>query len=234
MTRVYNEQIDISESSVRNFYDARAARYMDLGKRSVLLGDHSPEIAESIDRFEREVILPKLIATPVGRVLDIGCGIGRWAQKLAPYADYYLGTDLSPKMIEQARNNVSSDRAEFKCLSARDTVFGNVGKFHTVILSEVLMYINDDILEDIFSRIDTIMERDCKVYLCETVGLSGRLTLNEHLSEALKANYSVIYRERNDYITYMEKLGLKIKEEALFDCTHVKGETARWWAVWER
>lgn len=37
------------------------------------------------------------------RILDLGCGIGRMAQALAPHAGGILGVDVSPGMIEAAR-----------------------------------------------------------------------------------------------------------------------------------
>src|SRR5690606_25562017 len=36
------------------------------------------------------------------RILDLGCGIGRIAQALAPHADGVMGIDVSPGMIEAA------------------------------------------------------------------------------------------------------------------------------------
>jgi SAM-dependent methyltransferase len=44
--------------------------------------------------------------TPQSRVLDIGCGVGRAARKLAPYLDdgHYVGVDISPAALEYARS----------------------------------------------------------------------------------------------------------------------------------
>jgi len=34
--------------------------------------------------------------------LDIGCGIGRWAENIIDHCGEYIGTDFSDEMIKQA------------------------------------------------------------------------------------------------------------------------------------
>lgn len=63
----------------------------------------SPEIlqrasAEIVDRLREWGLLGREI-----NVLDIGCGIGRIEQALAPHIARVTGIDLSPAMIEEAR-----------------------------------------------------------------------------------------------------------------------------------
>jgi ubiquinone/menaquinone biosynthesis C-methylase UbiE len=43
------------------------------------------------------------LLAPDTRVLDIGCGIGRLEQALAPHVADILGADLSPAMVAEAR-----------------------------------------------------------------------------------------------------------------------------------
>ena len=55
---------------------------------------------------------------PVSRrsALDFGCGIGRLSQALADYFDHVYGVDISPKMIELARqHNRKGVRCEYLC-----------------------------------------------------------------------------------------------------------------------
>jgi len=47
-----------------------------------------------------------------GRILEIGCGSGRDAQELYRRAGSYLGLDISPELVELARNKVSDARFE--------------------------------------------------------------------------------------------------------------------------
>lgn len=60
---------------------------------------------------------------PVSRssALDFGCGIGRLSQALAAYFDRVHGVDISPKMIELARqHNQKGARCEYLCNRAGD------------------------------------------------------------------------------------------------------------------
>lgn len=80
--RIYNEKADINKSNTREFYDNRARKIHDMNcpYTSVLLGDQNPENAAKWNMYERENILPKLKITKNSNVLDIGCGMGRWAE----------------------------------------------------------------------------------------------------------------------------------------------------------
>ncbi|WP_112638697.1 class I SAM-dependent methyltransferase [Micromonospora saelicesensis] len=49
--------------------------------------------------------LRNVIASP-RYILDLGCGTGRVARVVAPTAARYLGIDLSPHMVREARRNV--------------------------------------------------------------------------------------------------------------------------------
>lgn len=70
---------------------------------AVLLGDQNPHHALDWNKFEKEHILKKMKIDSNSCVLDIGCGIGRWAESIIPISKYYLGTDFSAEMINVAK-----------------------------------------------------------------------------------------------------------------------------------
>jgi SAM-dependent methyltransferase len=53
-----------------------------------------------------EALCLDLAFTPGNRVLDLGCGAGRFARRVQPLCGSYLGVDASPPMIETARKNL--------------------------------------------------------------------------------------------------------------------------------
>jgi SAM-dependent methyltransferase len=59
---------------------------------------------ESHGELQRDFLISHGM-TPKSRVLDIGCGVGRAARKLAPYLDvgHYTGVDISPDALAYAR-----------------------------------------------------------------------------------------------------------------------------------
>jgi ubiquinone/menaquinone biosynthesis C-methylase UbiE len=66
---------------------------------------------------QRLALEPWLRFAPGARVLDVGCGIGRWSRLLAARGAEVTGVDLSPTMIAEARRRAAtaglSDRCRF-------------------------------------------------------------------------------------------------------------------------
>ena len=70
----------------------------------------SPILNVGIERTQRRAIehcfqeLNRRIDGPKGRVLDFGCGSGRWAETLSAYGDDYVGVDISDEMVADCRS----------------------------------------------------------------------------------------------------------------------------------
>lgn len=55
------------------------------------------------DAFERKIDVTTALLTPASRVLDVGCGTGSLALRLAPHAREVHGLDISGEMVRIAR-----------------------------------------------------------------------------------------------------------------------------------
>ncbi|MEC9104739.1 MAG: methyltransferase domain-containing protein, partial [Pseudomonadota bacterium] len=62
---------------------------------------------ENMDQHERTVARAASYLTPGARVLEVGCGTGTIAIKLAPHAGDVLATDLSDALIGIARDRAA-------------------------------------------------------------------------------------------------------------------------------
>ena len=102
------------------------------------------------------------------------------------------------------------------------------------------MYINDEALIKGMGQLLDKMEEHAKVYFTETISLSQRLTLNQFYSEALKADYDVIYRTEKEYNHIYEswlEAGFGIVEQGLLPHLNKEkeySETDRWYTILER
>jgi SAM-dependent methyltransferase len=73
-------------------------------------GDHTlpfagrDELSTALDRFQ-----------PVGDVLELACGTGRWTSQLLGHARQITAVDASPEMLAIAAARVNSDRVRFIC-----------------------------------------------------------------------------------------------------------------------
>ena len=96
--RIYGTRTDINEQEVRDFYNKRAALASSMKNplSAVVNGEQNPEQADTRSRYDREYIVPRLDLTQNSAVLDIGCGMGRFAEMVLPLCGRYLGADFAP------------------------------------------------------------------------------------------------------------------------------------------
>jgi len=109
---------DTKKDSV-DFYNATAASYLEL------------YTDEQIGKYD--VALKSLRATPVGIVLDVGCGQGSFLQRISENSVLGVGVDVSLKMLERAKDATGSF-ADLLCADAdylpfKDKVFDSVFSF---------------------------------------------------------------------------------------------------------
>jgi SAM-dependent methyltransferase len=75
-------------------------------------------------------------------VLDLGCGIGRMAAALAPEAGGVLGLDLSPRMVEAARQRCAGLAGlEFRTCTGQDLAPLGAAGFDLVLAVDVFPYL---------------------------------------------------------------------------------------------
>jgi SAM-dependent methyltransferase len=78
---------------------------------------------------------------PTDRVLEIGCGTGSTAIRLAPFVAAWTATDFSPEMLRIARGKPAPDNLSFVLADARSTFDG--GPFDAICAFQVLHLVED-------------------------------------------------------------------------------------------
>lgn len=202
--RIIGENVEIEYEKTQNFYEDRAKKYNpEHPYIAVMYQDNHPQIAEERNRIEVAKILPLLQLNQNSRVLDIGCGVGRWADAISENIASYLGCDFSKDLIEIARQRNKKTNFTFEWVSATQIrAFYQQHKIPPathVIISGVMMYLNDKDVEQIFAALDALTCDNAVVYLREPMGITDRLTLKEFYSEELQHEYNTIYRTREEY-----------------------------------
>lgn len=208
MSRIYADKIAIQKESTHAFFERRGKSVdQDHPLTSVLYQDSNPELAAARDRWEKSSILPKLAIDAESAVLDIGCGIGRWAEACLPICERYHGTDFSASLIDVARQRIGAPSATFQVLAAQhctpDRIEGPV-EFSHIIIAGVLLYLNDDDVAAALSGVGECAGQACTLYVREPIAVTDRLTLDKHLSQELKAEYSAIYRTEAELMGIFE------------------------------
>ena len=199
--RIYNDKENIDTKGVQNFYEQRAKNEKSL--KAVLLNELLPSNAAVIRNKTEFENLKRYLGDRQYNVLDIGCGMGRWAENLQDkYIISYDGIDFSQNFIENAKTKFKDDkRIAFYQMSATKLDKKQLkDKYDLIIITGVCMYINDEDLSLLFVSIDELLKDGGILYIQESVSvLDERLTLKDFYSNELQCNYSAIYRTINEY-----------------------------------
>lgn len=202
MNRVKNIKISLSPQSVSEFFENRAKNFnIDQPLTTTMYNDHAPDIVVARDAIEREKIIPFLELDKTQKVLDIGCGIGRWLFALQNQIAYGLGVDASVGLIHIARSNCTSPTIQFEVINT-DVLEKFLNKknifFDRVMISGLLMYLNDDQVLNLFKVIKSYIISGCIICIREPIAKEERLTLKDYWSDELNAFYSAIYRNSEE------------------------------------
>jgi SAM-dependent methyltransferase len=82
-----------------------------------------------------------------GRVLDFGCGAGRLSQALAEHADEVVGVDVSPPMLDVARELDASGRCAFVLNESQDLGQFTASSFDLVYSELVLQHLPAPVID---------------------------------------------------------------------------------------
>lgn len=64
-------------------------------------------------------LLSYLTPQPTDKILDVGCGDGKFTANFLPAVDSVLGIDASPAMIESAMKGYNDPKAEWRVVDCR-------------------------------------------------------------------------------------------------------------------
>lgn len=204
-SRVYGQNVSIDPSAVAAFFSGRARRATSAEPlTSVLYQDGNPELARARDQHEKQLIVPELALSEQDSVLDVGCGIGRWAQPVLDAGAHYCGTDFSDELLHVARTRITHPNARFVTCpiqSLNVETLDQPGGFSRVIVAGVLIYLNDTDLLRALTAVAASAASRCLIYLREPVATGDRLTLDQHWSSDLDQSYSAVYRSEPELLS---------------------------------
>ncbi len=209
--RVHKDIVDIDYSSTRQFFAQRAELFEEVGNLSVTMyQDHNPELVRRRDAHEKKVITPLLGLREESKVLDIGCGVGRWGFHIGGKISLYLGTDFSPDLIEIARKGAEANNENqnlfFQEISCTDITVERLIKkppFDSIIIAGLFVYLNDRDCLSILRYIPKLTSGPATIYIREPVASEDRLTLQDFYSRELNTNYNAIYRTEQEYLAFL-------------------------------
>jgi ubiquinone/menaquinone biosynthesis C-methylase UbiE len=175
-----------------------------LGPREdVVIIPGAPSITNMyVDRLQRKALICQLSFFTGNTILDIGCGIGRWARLLTDKANQVIGIDISKEMIKIAKQRIKNPNVHFI-----------VASVHAIPLHS--------------KSVDFSLSCTCLQHICEedkqkkgiqeiTRVTKSRILILELMSKAKKiklTHYPTLITPKSEYVEALRKFGAKeIKE----------------------
>lgn len=159
----------------------------------------------AIEMTQRKALGPFLKVTPGERVLDVGCGVGRWSLPLAEAGAVVTGIDLSATMVAEAAARAEARGVGKRCLFLQQDVAAPdlESRFDLIVCVTVLQHVLDD---------DHC--RDAITALAGRLAPGGRMVLLEAAPRrnSLRCD-TVVFRARSerDYLNWFEQAGLTLE-----------------------
>lgn len=206
MARLYGEKEEIDSGTVKNFFDKRAEK--DVENLMTITSYHDKDNLEKRQKEEIEVISKK-IDFKGKKLLEIGCGLGRWAEFFQDKCGKYVGIDYSENLIGIAKKHFNYPNCYFEKLSVTEIDEENLpieGPYDIIFITGVLIYLNDEDIKVMIEKINELTHYNSIIYIRETISvLDTRLTLKDFYSEELKVDYNAIYRTEKELLEFFEK-----------------------------
>jgi SAM-dependent methyltransferase len=235
----------IDKDRVAKFFQERARKVESVGlTRAVIYQDKHPDLAERRDAAEKARLLPILQLHDGLRVLDVGCGTGRWTKDLTGNSAYYHGIDFSAELIKHARASHPQDaNLRFSVASAENYSLPRLGEsrpFDRILCCGVMIYLNDEDVASAYRCMNSVASQQCRILMREPVGVLKRLTIKEHFSDELEQNYNAIYRTQQELEECMTETlfasGFRVVDQGdVYEAElNNRAETIQRWIVLER
>jgi len=158
-----------------------------------------------IDWCQRLALRRWLRVRPGARVLDVGCGVGRWSCRLAARGASVTGIDLSPTMIEQAGRRAAAQGVGARCrFFAQNLAALEVhGQFDLILGVTVLQHILEpESLRAAVQRLASHLAPSGRLILLEAAPARAVTRCNSAIFEA---------RPRLEYRRLFEACGLTVE-----------------------
>lgn len=189
------------------YWEERAGRFASQGDGLAAVCSYGmPAFYNQVIHWCQRLALRRwLRVRPSTRVLDVGCGIGRWSCRLAARGASVTGVDLSPTMIGEAGRRAAAQGVAARCrFLAQDLAALEVeGRFDLILGVTVLQHILEP------AALHASVKR-----LASRLAADGVLILLEAAPErAVTSCDSPIFRarQREQYRRLFEGCGLKLE-----------------------
>jgi ubiquinone/menaquinone biosynthesis C-methylase UbiE len=124
----------------------------------------------AIQLTQRLALAPWLRDCSGKRVLDVGCGVGRWSRRMAARGAEVVGVDLSPTMIAEANRRATAQTLNERCrFIVQDVSELDLGERYDLVLAVTVLQhvLETDRLRSAVSRLAKHLKVGARLVLIE-------------------------------------------------------------------
>ena len=162
-------------------------------------------------RFRAEsVIVQQLIRNAkvdtTGAVLDLGSGVGYWAEYFARQFKKVVAVEASPPLYERLTQRCSS-YDNFTPIHDDVMSFEPEGRFSLIFLGGLLMYLNENDAIALLKKLKPFLAPEGIILCRESVARNGTVTR--------EGDYQAVYRSVPTYVSLFNRCGLTMSQTCL-------------------
>jgi cyclopropane fatty-acyl-phospholipid synthase-like methyltransferase len=207
----HNNSAIINPENIHTFWENRAQRYHQKELVNVSNLEHNITQARKKHEIERKVLLSYIRPSPSHILLDLGAGHCAWSVELAKVVAHVDAVEYSSGMIKLAQENILREDIKNIVLhqkSAQD--FNSDKKYDTILLSGLTIYLSDEELSMLLTKMQKYIQINGRVILRDGTGKKEPFIISNKFSNELDDYYSAYYRTESQYIEKFQQYGFEI------------------------
>ena len=216
----------INKKKIKRFFEERANTHDENNPlKSVIYQDKNPSLAKKRDDYEKNKIQKILELSESDVILDIGCGIGRWAREMSGMVKKYIGIDYISEFINIAKiKHESNTNVHFICLDGTKLLnpeVKNHSPYTIVMIIGFFMYIDTEECYDVLRQVLKVSNDKTQIIIREPIGVDKEVVLDNVWSEEMGTHYSARYRTSDQFKKIFNDVLIRqgynlVVDEALF------------------
>lgn len=195
-----------TQTRSKEYWDERARQFARTGKGYKAICSYGmPAFYNNYIHFcQHRALMPWLKISAGTKVLDVGCGVGRWSRLLAHQGGEITGADLAPTMLEEARRRAKAEGVGERCRF----VESNLAELE--LHEEFSLIIGVTVLQHI---LDPVQFQSAVTRIAQHLSPKGRIVLMEVAPSVAETSCdSPIFNARTetDYLKAFQQAGLRV------------------------
>ncbi|ALL01991.1 Methyltransferase domain protein [Pyrodictium delaneyi] len=185
-----------NEYSPKKYWEERAKLAVKDIYQAVCAYGRSHIENKAMDIIQKKVFASMLKGVDLRgkKVLELGCGVGRWVPFITSYGAKYVGVDISENMIEVARKRFPN--ASFYKIDSTDLPFPD-NSFYLSFSITVIHHNNYDAQSKLIDELVRVTQPNGYIFLLEGIAHGGRK----------KTWFNTFARPVHDWVSEVEKGG---------------------------